>query len=146
MNNKAESSFAVCPDCGGDTLVSPDPPGSRLVAACQNGECGRRVSLPVRASALSLFGVFELVVAGVVGTVGYWVAVARGSDLPITIILVLVGFILGGVVATVLVRSVYHLCFSSLPHFLQREFVAHLSSPSFPYQQSGKDSSARAGE
>ncbi len=146
MKNKTESSFAVCPDCGGETLISPDPPGSRLVATCQRGECGRRVSLPIRASALSLYGVFELAIAGVVGTVGYWVAVARGSDLPITIILVLVGLVLGGGVATVLVRLVYHLCFSSLPHFLQKEFVAHLSFPSFPDQQSGKGPSDRAGK
>ncbi len=125
------SDISVCSECRGGTRVSPDPPGSRLVATCRNAECGHTVSLPVRASALSLFGVFELVFSGVIGAAGYLLAIAREFNPSATIIFALVGFILGGVAATVLVRLVYHTCCSALPPALQREFVAHIATPSF---------------
>lgn len=123
---------STCPKCGGKTTVTADPPNSRLVVLCQDNNCGCASSHSVRASALSLFGVTQLLLAFLTGALGYALGDALGYRPTGRAFAALVGILLGGVVARFFVRMVvFALLQSNLPPAWQEEIVAYLAPPPF---------------
>lgn len=127
---------SVCSECGGQTIVKPDPHNSQLVVTCQNEKCACISSRPVRASALSLFGITQLSLTFLAGTLSYMIVDAMEYRLPFKVFVTLLGIMLGRVVTRFFIRSiVFTLLQSGLPVAWQEEMVAYLAPPPFLKQQ-----------
>lgn len=123
---------STCPECGGATTVTPDPPNSQLVVQCQANNCGCTLSRSVRASALSLFGVTLVLLTILAGVLGHSLAFALGCGPAGKAFAILLGIFLGGMVARFLVRlAAFALLQSKLPPAWQEEVVAYLAPPPF---------------
>ena len=126
---------STCPECGGETTVTPDPPNSRLVVLCQDNNCGCASSRSVRASALSLFGVTQLLLTFLAGALGYALGNVLGYRPAGRALAALTGILLGGIGVRFLVRLVvFALLQSRLPPAWQEEMVAYLAPPPWKAQ------------
>ncbi|MHC4365538.1 MAG: hypothetical protein ACYSTJ_08740 [Planctomycetota bacterium] len=133
IHGKAVSvAVSSCPKCGGKTAVTPDPPNSRLAVLCQDDSCGCTSYRSVRASALSLFGVTQLLLAFLAAALGYALGDALGYRPAARAFTALVGLLLGGIVARFFVHLVVlALLQSNLQPAWQEEIVAYLAPPPF---------------
>jgi hypothetical protein len=131
-----EKATSTCTECGGKTIVKPDPHNSQLVVTCQNENCACISSRPVRASALSLFGVTQLSLTFLAGTLSYMIVDAMEYRLPFKVFVTLLGIMLGAVVIRFFIRAiVFTLLQSKLPVAWQEEMVAYLAPPPFLKQE-----------
>lgn len=127
-----EKNTSTCSECGGRTIVKPDPQNSRLLVSCQNKECFCVTSHPVRPSALSLFGITQLLLAFITGTLIYLVVDAMKYSLPLKVFAAIMGILLGLVVIRFFIRAiVFALIQVRLPVAWQEEMVAYLAPPPF---------------
>ncbi len=130
--------FAHCSQCGGEVVVTPEPHHARFVARCQNSECGYSLEYPVRASALSLPGVLQVMTALLCGLGVYWCMrdASRGLMIAAVFMAVLVG---GFMVRFVLRMAAYGILLSSAPWGWKKEMMTYLAAPPFLNRALEKD-------
>jgi hypothetical protein len=126
----------MCPECGGKNAVTPDAENSRLVVLCQEADCGRTTYLAVRASALSLFGVTQLLLTLLAAVLGYKLGLAVGFDTTGRWLIAFAALVLGRVLARFIVLMVVFALLRCKPSpAWQKEIVAHLAPP--PWKRTG---------
>lgn len=127
-----DAAVSSCDRCGAGTVVTPDPPNSQLMVQCQAADCGHVFSRPVRASALSLFGVTQLVLVLLAGAVGYGVVAALEGDSTGRVLAAFACCVFGFVVVRFLIRALaFTLLQRKLSPSWQEEIVAYLAPPPF---------------
>lgn len=123
-----EKDATVCSECGGVITVKPDPPNSQLVMSCQNDQCDCVSYCYVRPSALSLFGITQLLVILFVGASSYIIADTMKFGSIFKILTVLGGAFLGAVIVRFFIRLiVFTLLQGNLSVAWQKEIVAYLA-------------------
>lgn len=129
-----------CPKCGGRTSVSGNPSNSRLVIECKGKHCDYRSFISVRASALSLFGLMQLILTFIVGALGFVLAHKLGYGPAGRILAAVVFAIAGGLIARSFVRFVaFSLLRSDLSPAWHKEIVAYLAPILPPEDGSGRE-------
>ena len=133
IHNKAlEKVTSTCSKCGDRTKVKPDFQNCRLVVSCQNNKCLYVSSRPVRPSALSLFGITQLLLIFLVGILSYMIVDVMKFHLLFKVIVVLLCTLIGSIAIRFFIRAiVFSLIQVNLPVALQEEMVAYLSTPEF---------------
>ncbi len=121
--------LSVCSKCGASTEVTPDAIHSRLMVSCQAGECGHVSIRPVRASALSMFGITQLVLTLLAAGTCLQLGRAMGLGPTGRFVMGGIGLVFGYAVARFLVMSVVHSLRRSKSPAWQEEVVAYLAPP-----------------
>ena len=128
--------ISTCPKCGRVSSVSADPSNSRLAIECKGKDCGYHSVLPVRASALSLFGLARLDLTIVCGILGFGFGWRLGFRLVGNTLVALACMIIGGIVIGFFIRLIcFSLLRSNVSPIWQKEIVAHLAPSPFTNKQ-----------
>ena len=128
--------ISTCPKCGRLSSVSADPSNSRLAVECKGNDCDCHSFFPVRASALSLFGLARLVLTIVCGILGFGFGWRLGFRLVGNTLVALACMIIGGIVIGFFIRLIcFSLLRSNVSPIWQKEIVAHLAPSPFSNRQ-----------
>ena len=135
-SKELESSLAACPGCGAKMRVTAIPEEAQLVATCLDEGCGGTTHHPVRASALSLFGLAQILFGAAGAGILYVLAMILEWSNTVRMGLAVAGFIAAFLAARAGVRNVAHHIAKSdtAPLGWREEAVSHLA-PS-PFAQS----------
>ena len=123
---------SMCSKCGGITTATADPSNSRIVILCKDEKCRHSSSRSVRASALSLFGILQILFTVLAGALGYKTGQVFGYQTFGKAILILVCALLGGIIMRFIIRGVVLTMLQYKPSMAwQEEIVAYLAPPPF---------------
>ena len=118
--------ISMCPKCSSANIISEDISNSCLKVKCKNEACDCCSLLPVRPSALSLFGLAQLLLTIVVGVLGFELSCHSTHKALIVFMFI----IIGGVFARFLVRSIaFFLLGYGISPIWKKEIVSYLDSP-----------------
>ena len=134
FGKKLARDTATCPKCGSMNSVSADPLNSCLVIECECENCDYRSSLPVRPSALSLFGLAQLLLTIIIGILGFVFGCKLGYGPVGKVMTIFTCMIIGGIFVRFFVRFItFFLLSHGVSPIWKKEIVAYLASP-FPRQ------------
>jgi len=131
--------LARCPQCGGEIRITPEPYESRFAARCCNPECNHTFFHPVRASALSVPGLIQIL-GTITCSAGAYVG-THGSIVA-TIAVLLIG---GVVIRFVLRLTAFIIVQSSASLGWKDEMIAYLAPPPFLKRECRSDTQQNSG-
>ena len=130
FGKKFSRKISICPKCGSVNIISADISNSYLRVKCKNENCNYCSSLPVRPSALSLFGLAQLLLTIIIGVLGFMLGCKLGCHPIFKAVIVFVCVIIGGVFARFFVRSItFFLLGHGVSPIWKKEIVSYLASP-----------------